>query len=187
VAWTDLTTSVISMDEKRAHFFEIRDTAERHARQRAEIDARAAEYATLTPAISPGPNAAGRYGQPMVENPRLLIQLARDGALDRQLQSDPPQSVADGDVVVERLAADAGGRLGPPEVGQVVLSVPSPETLGREPEEVRRVIDGAGAGAEPVIVVVEAAEELREEELSTVLDAADRTRRAVILRIAADA
>ena len=32
VRWTDLDTSVISMDEKRKHFAEIRETAARHAR-----------------------------------------------------------------------------------------------------------------------------------------------------------
>jgi len=64
--------------------------------------------------------------------------------------------------------------------------VPSPETLSREPEEVRRVIDAAGSGAEPLVVVVEAAEELRDDELAAVLDAADRTSRAVILRVVGD-
>jgi multimeric flavodoxin WrbA len=47
VQWTDLTRSVISMDEKRAHYEEIRDTAQKHAAQRDEIEARAAEYAAF--------------------------------------------------------------------------------------------------------------------------------------------
>ena len=67
-----------------------------------------------------------------------------------------------------------------------MLSVPSPETLSREPDEVRRVIDGAGSGPEPLVVVVEAADELRADELAAVLDAADRTSRAVILRVVGD-
>jgi multimeric flavodoxin WrbA len=37
-------TSVISMHEKREHFFEIQETAARHARQREEIEAGAARY-----------------------------------------------------------------------------------------------------------------------------------------------
>ena len=118
---------------------------------------------------------------------RLVIQLARNGAVDRQLSSDPLPSIAGGDVAVERMPGDAHGHLEPPEAGQVVLSVPSPETLAREPDDVRRVIDRAGDGVEPLVVVVEAAEELRDEELSAVIEAADRTRRPVILRIAADA
>jgi multimeric flavodoxin WrbA len=44
VRWTDLDTSVISMTEKRNHFAEIRDTAERHAEQREAIEAAAREY-----------------------------------------------------------------------------------------------------------------------------------------------
>ena len=41
VEWTDLTTSVISMEEKSAHYDEIRETAERHAKARETIDERA--------------------------------------------------------------------------------------------------------------------------------------------------
>jgi multimeric flavodoxin WrbA len=37
-------TSVISMHEKREHFFEIQETASRHAEQREEIEARAGVY-----------------------------------------------------------------------------------------------------------------------------------------------
>jgi hypothetical protein len=44
VRWTDLTLSVISMDEKRAHYEELRDTAQKHAAVREEIEARAAQY-----------------------------------------------------------------------------------------------------------------------------------------------
>jgi multimeric flavodoxin WrbA len=38
-------TSVISMHEKREHFFEIQDTAKRHAELREEIESRAGAYA----------------------------------------------------------------------------------------------------------------------------------------------
>jgi multimeric flavodoxin WrbA len=44
VTWTDLATSVISMDEKRAHAAEIQQTAARHQEQRAEIEKRAGEF-----------------------------------------------------------------------------------------------------------------------------------------------
>ena len=68
-----------------------------------------------------------------------------------------------------------------------MLSVPSPETLAREADEVRRVITHADAGAEPLVVVVEAAEELRDDELAVLVEAARRTPRQVILRIMRDA
>jgi hypothetical protein len=45
----------------------------------------------------------------------------------------------------------------------------------------------AGTGVEPLVVVVEAAEELREDELAAIVDAAGHTSRAVILRILRDA
>jgi hypothetical protein len=122
----------------------------------------------------------------MSPDAQLIIQVARGGAVERQLRSDPPASVARGAAVLDVGPADADGRLEPPDAGHVVLSVPSPEALARRPEDVRRVVDGAGAGVESLVVVVEAAQELREEEIAPVLDAARHTSRAVILRIAAD-
>jgi hypothetical protein len=64
-----------------------------------------------------------------------------------------------------------------------VLSLPSSEGLEREAGEVRRVIAGAGTGIQPLVIVVEAAEELREQELAPVLDGAAHSARPVILRV----
>jgi hypothetical protein len=122
----------------------------------------------------------------MAHQAKLIIQVPRGGAVDRQLSARAPRSVASGEVVVEVGPTDARGHLEPPAAGQVVLSVPSPEALGREPGEVRRTIAGAGTGTQPLVVVVEAAEELREDELAVVLEAAGHTSRGVILRIIRD-
>lgn len=122
----------------------------------------------------------------MAHQPRLIIQLARGGAVDRQLSAQPPQGMASGEVVVDVGPADAEGHLEPPAAGKVVLSVPSPEALAREAGEVRRVIAQAGTGVEPLVVVVEAAEELRDDELAAIVDAAGHTSRPVILRIMRD-
>lgn len=54
VTWTDLTTSVISMEEKRAHYVEILDTADRHAKVRDAIEEKAAAYAAFDPSVRPG-------------------------------------------------------------------------------------------------------------------------------------
>ena len=83
--------------------------------------------------------------------------------------------------------ADAKGYLEAPAAGQIVLSLPSPEALKRESAEVGRVIGRAGTGVEPLVIAVDVAEELREDELAAVLDAARHTSRAVILRIIRDA
>src|SRR5512133_2920981 len=107
----------------------------------------------------------------MADQPRLIIQVPRGGAVDRQLSAQAPQRIASGDVVVSVGPTDAEGHLEPPETGQVVLSVPSPEALARESGEVRRVISQAGTGVEPLVVVVEAAEQLREDELDAILHA----------------
>jgi hypothetical protein len=122
----------------------------------------------------------------VVKEPKLIIQLPRAGAVDRQLSAQAPPSVASGDVLIERGLTDSHGHLDPPVAGQVVLSVPSPEALERDAAEVGRVIRQAGTGAAPLVVVVEAAEELREVELAAVLDAAAHTSRVVMLRIIGD-
>jgi hypothetical protein len=112
----------------------------------------------------------------VANEPTLIVQVPRGGAVDRRLDEGPPRGVADGEVVVTALATG----------GEVVLSVPSPETLERESDEVRRVIAQAGTGTEPLVVEVEAAEEPRDEELAAVVAAAEHTSRAVILRVLRD-
>jgi multimeric flavodoxin WrbA len=54
VTWTNLSTSVISMDEKRAHAVEIQETAERHGKVRAQIEERARAFDAYDPTIRPG-------------------------------------------------------------------------------------------------------------------------------------
>jgi hypothetical protein len=111
------------------------------------------------------------------------VQVPSGGAIAAQLVTQPPPSVADGNVVVEVALTDDEGNLEPPAVGEVVLSFPSPEALSREADEVRRVIAHAGTGVEPLVVVIEVAEELREDELGPIVEAAGHTSRAVILRV----
>ncbi len=53
VEWTDLTTSVISMTEKQAHYLEILDTARRHAAVRPQIEKQAAAYDGYDPSVRP--------------------------------------------------------------------------------------------------------------------------------------
>jgi hypothetical protein len=118
---------------------------------------------------------------------RLLIQVPRGGAADRNLRADVPPSVASGQIVVEPVEPGADGTLGPPQAGEVIMSLLSPEALAREQEEVRDVVRGAGEGDEPLVIIIEAAEYLREDELAVVLDAAHHAPRPVIVRVEADA
>jgi multimeric flavodoxin WrbA len=53
LTWTNLSTSVISMDEKRAHAVEIQETAERHRQVRAEIEERAQDFEAYDPIVRP--------------------------------------------------------------------------------------------------------------------------------------
>jgi hypothetical protein len=123
----------------------------------------------------------------MADSPRLIIELPRGSAVERQLSSDPPASVTGGEIAVESGPTDADGALEAQTAGQVVLSLPSPEALERDADTVRRVVGQAGTGVEPIVVVVEAAEELRDEELASLLEAAEHAPRPVILRIVRDA
>jgi methylase of polypeptide subunit release factors len=107
----------------------------------------------------------------------------RDSAVERRLTEEPPAAVAGGEVVVEAGAADAEGNLEPAPGGEIVLSLLSPEALSREADEVHRVIAEAGTGTAPLVLVIEAAEELRDEELAPVLSATGHTSRPVILRV----
>lgn len=54
VTWTDLDTSVLSMAEKRAHYDEIVETAQRHAALRATVQELAAPYDSFDPVVRPG-------------------------------------------------------------------------------------------------------------------------------------
>ena len=123
----------------------------------------------------------------MPNEQKLIIQVPRGSAVARLLSEEPPRSVASGDVVVELGPTDAQGYLEAPSAGQVVLSVPSSEALEREPGDVRRAIGQSGTGVEPLLVVIEAAEQIRDEELDVLVDAARHSSRAVIVRIIRDA
>ena len=123
----------------------------------------------------------------MTSDAVVIVQVPRGGAVDRYLRTYPPPSVASGRAVVDRVAAEPDGRLGPPEAGEVVMSVLSPEALRSDQREVRDVVLRAAPGSGPLVIVIEAAEELREDELAAVLDAAARADRAVVLRVMAGA
>jgi hypothetical protein len=123
----------------------------------------------------------------MTSDAVVIVQLPRGSAVDRYLRTHPPPSVASGRVVLDQLAAGPDGRLVPPEAGEVVMSVLSPEALRSDQQEVRDVILQAAPDSGLLVIVVEAAEELREDELAAVLDAAVRADRDVVLRVMADA
>jgi multimeric flavodoxin WrbA len=53
VTWTNLSASVISMAEKRAHAAEIQETAERHRLLHAEIEERAQDFEAYNPIVRP--------------------------------------------------------------------------------------------------------------------------------------
>ncbi|HTY96053.1 MAG TPA: hypothetical protein VMB91_03365 [Solirubrobacteraceae bacterium] len=123
----------------------------------------------------------------MALDPRLIIELPRGGAVERQLERDGLEAITRGEVAIEAGPTDEEGNLEAAAAGQVVLSVGSPEALRRQAEDVERVIRSAGTGEEPLVISVGTAEEVREPEIAALLDAAGHARRPVILRIERDA
>ena len=67
--------------------------------------------------------------------------------------------------------------------GEVVLALAAPEALRRHTAELRHVLAKAGSGTAPLVVLIEAGEELLEEEVAPLVGAARTSRRTVILRI----
>ncbi len=98
------------------------------------------------------------------------------------MREQPPASLKTDDVVVQTGSTDARGVL-EEFGGDVVLALPAPEALARQAAELSRVLDQAGTGTSPLVVVIEAGEELLEEEAAPLMAAARTARRPVILRI----
>jgi hypothetical protein len=101
----------------------------------------------------------------------------------RQLSESPPPALDPDEVAVEAGETDEKGNLEPPFAGEVVLSYPSPESLSREPDEVRRVLAEVRTGSDPPVVLIEAAEELTDKELRIVLEGSRHAPLPVILRV----
>jgi hypothetical protein len=118
----------------------------------------------------------------MAEQPTLIIQVPRGSAIERQLRTGPPPAISGDDVLVQTAPTDSHGNL-EQLAGEVVLSVPGPAELGRQAGEVRRVLKEPGTGTAPLVIVVEAAEALQDDQAAVVVEAARRAPRPVILRI----
>lgn len=116
-------------------------------------------------------------GQPM-----LIIQVPRGSAIESQLRNHPPAAMGAGDVVVETGPTDERGYL-EAMAGEVVMSYPAPEELTRHGDDLQRVLGLAGTGSAPLVVVIDAAEELQEDQTTLVVAAARHARRTVILRV----
>jgi hypothetical protein len=110
----------------------------------------------------------------------LIIQVPAGSLLDTQLSKLPPPSAADRRVVIEPVQPGADGRIEAPEAGRVVLSFLSPEDLRRESDQINREFS-LNIGSEPPVVVIQVAEELREDQLVILLQAAEQAKRPVIL------
>jgi hypothetical protein len=111
----------------------------------------------------------------------LLLQVPRGGGVERQFRAEPPAG-ADA-VTLDPVDPAGSGRIELPSPGRLVFSVLAPEELPRERDALRRAVGQAGAGAEPLVIAVEAASELQPDELAAAVDAAAHAERPVILTV----
>jgi hypothetical protein len=118
----------------------------------------------------------------MATEPILIVQVPRGSAIERQLQEQPPPSLATDDVLVQVGPTDDEGNL-EALAGEVVFSVPGPQELSRHGQEIQHAVRQAGTGTAPLVVEVGAAEELADEEAAPVAAAARHAGRTVILRV----
>ena len=88
----------------------------------------------------------------MAEQPTLIVQVPGGSAIERQLRDRPPASLIGDDVLVQTGPTDERGVL-EEMAGDVVLALPAPEELGRQAGELTRVLDQAGPGTAPLVVV----------------------------------
>jgi hypothetical protein len=114
----------------------------------------------------------------------LIVQMPEGGALERRLRAEP--AVGQAEVTLAPVRPVSPGLIDPPQAGRAVFTTASPEGLVRERDELLRAVETAGAGSAPLTVVVEGAEELREDELRAALDAAARAKRDLILVLRRD-
>ncbi|HEX8868916.1 MAG TPA: flavodoxin family protein [Lentzea sp.] len=72
VRWTDLSASIISLNEKRAHFHEILQTAQNHFAQSATIETRAAEFDAYDRVVAPDSGAPQVVGADVPAGPLVV-------------------------------------------------------------------------------------------------------------------
>jgi hypothetical protein len=118
----------------------------------------------------------------MADEPTLIVQVPLGSAIERQLRDEPPPPFRTDEVLVQTGATDDQGTL-EELAGEVVFSVPSPQELPRQGDDLHRVLRAPGTGTSPLVIVVEAAEVLQDEEAAVVLAAARNAPRPVILRV----
>jgi hypothetical protein len=125
----------------------------------------------------------------MPHEPSLIVRVRQDSRLEHQLRDEPPTLLAQGNSVsLDPVASPSSGAgtIEPPRPGQVVYALPSPEGLVRERQELHDAVSGAPHGDEPLVIVIEAGNELRDDELEAAVRAADTTSRPVILTVLRD-
>lgn len=117
-----------------------------------------------------------------MSEPKVIFQVPRGSAIERQLRDDPPQVFRETDVLVETGPTDEQGTL-EALAGETVLSVPSFEELERQADGLRHLLRQAGTGTQPLVIVVGAAEEIADQLATVVVDAGRDAPRPVFVRV----
>lgn len=123
-------------------------------------------------------------GEPVDSLPMasLIVQVPEGGRLERQLRDGPLAR----ETVLAPVRPVSPGRIDPPDAAKAVFSTASPEGLVRERDELARAVAAERSDTRPVAILVEGAEELREDELAAAREAADHAHGDVILVLLRD-
>jgi hypothetical protein len=113
-------------------------------------------------------------------------QVPVDSPIERQLRDAPPPGLSDSRATVEPVESGGSGKIEPPSTGTIVWALPSVEDLATSGEALAQAVRDAGAGPEPLVITVGAADALREEELTAVMGALEHSHRDLILTILGD-
>jgi len=146
VTWTDLTTSVISMDEKRAHAAEIQETASRHAAlagsRTVDRHVKRARFRRLT--VDASDEGEGRPQQIHFRKGRCVHvndREPRGGSYGRRSEHLDPDAIdLDEDVCREHEGRKSSQKSRAEEAGAHRLLTVSYAVSGREPEACHRAV-----------------------------------------------
>lgn len=127
---------------------------------------------------------SGRFNRyaDLISQPNIIVQVPRGSAIERQLHEEPPAAFRGDDVLIETGPTDKQGNL-EALAGEVVLSVPSFEVLERQADGLGHLLRQAGTGAQPLVIVIGAAEEIEDQLATAVVDAARNAPRPVFVRV----
>jgi hypothetical protein len=124
----------------------------------------------------------------MTGRPYVVIRVYDGGRIAKQLREDPPSAIKEGQVAVEPVRDEddndgSAGQVVPPGTGGGAFVIRTLDALMAQRIEVREKVADAGGRGEPFHITVESADEIRNEHVEMLLEAAENVGQVVIIRV----